>query len=400
MRILLISVYPFPIGLSATNRILSYSKGLIERGHAVKYLCLRPTEHRGRVVNENSQGTYAGIEYEYLCGTTVWSDYRVIKAAQAFIGFVKAFYVLCLNAQKKHYDYVIISNDNVYLILPLTALLKYILRKKSILIVDEYPMVLRERIRFYQLFPFMLNLEMKIGYRLFNGIITMTYPLQDYFVPLKGKLCNMQVIPMTVEPERFNFTGHSKLKYEKYVAYVGDLVAGKDGVENAISAFSLISEKYPDLKFYIIGSAKSSLDYENLQKQVKELNLEERIKFTGQLQRDAVPEYICHAVLLILTRPNNVRAQGGFPTKLGEYLATGNPVVVTSVGDIPKYLIDGENAFVSNSADPTEFSLKMDQALSNPEVSKAIGVRGRDLAYGIFNYKVQAKNIEHFLSRL
>ena len=49
--------------------------------------------------------------------------------------------------------------------------------------------------------------------------------------------------------------------------------------------------------------------------------------------------------MLVLARPDNIQAKGGFPTKLGEYLATGNPVVVTKVGEIPNYLIDGVNAF-------------------------------------------------------
>ncbi len=43
--------------------------------------------------------------------------------------------------------------------------------------------------------------------------------------------------------------------------------------------------------------------------------------------------------------PDSKQAQGGFPTKLGEYLATGNPVCATTVGEIPDYLVDGESVY-------------------------------------------------------
>ena len=61
-----------------------------------------------------------------------------------------------------------------------------------------------------------------------------------------------------------------------------------------------------------------------------------------------MPKYLCNAKLLALARPDSIQAQGGFPTKLGEYLATGRPVVVTKVGEIPDYLEDGVNAFLSD----------------------------------------------------
>jgi glycosyltransferase involved in cell wall biosynthesis len=70
-------------------------------------------------------------------------------------------------------------------------------------------------------------------------------------------------------------------------------------------------------------------------KLIREYRLEGRIQWKGEVPRDQIPAILQHASLLVLPRPESKQAQGGFPTKLGEYLATGNPVCSTRVGEIP-----------------------------------------------------------------
>lgn len=101
--------------------------------------------------------------------------------------------------------------------------------------------------------------------------------------------------------------------------------------------------------------------------------------------------------MVLLARPSNIQVQGGFPTKLGEYLATGNPVVVTKVGEIPDYLIDGENAFLSDPDSPDSFSKKLMECLNDADRSMKIGLEGQKLALKVFNYKVQGQNIIEFI---
>ena len=62
---------------------------------------------------------------------------------------------------------------------------------------------------------------------------------------------------------------------------------------------------------------------------------------------------------MALARPTNKQAEGGFPTKLGEYLATGNTVVVTNVGEIGEFLHDKVNAFVSDPDSPEKNFVKL-----------------------------------------
>ena len=52
------------------------------------------------------------------------------------------------------------------------------------------------------------------------------------------------------------------------------------------------------------------------------------MEFTGRTSPEVMPQILTDASILALARPNNVQSQNGFPTKLGEYLATGNPVAI------------------------------------------------------------------------
>jgi len=104
------------------------------------------------------------------------------------------------------------------------------------------------------------------------------------------------------------------------------------------------------------------------------MDIKNRIIFTGRLNRNEVAKY-------------------GFPIKLGEYLSTGKPVIVTSVGDIPLFLKDGENAYISKPDDVASFANKLNDCLSDPFKASYIGKKGEELVYREFNYLEVTKNI-------
>ena len=95
-------------------------------------------------------------------------------------------------------------------------------------------------------------------------------------------------------------------------------------------------------------------------------------------------------------RPDNVQAKYGFPTKLGEYLLTENPVVLTRVGDIPLFLRDGESAYIAEPGDEEEIASKMIEALTSPN-AQSIGMKGAEIAMQEFNSEIEAKKITDFI---
>jgi len=64
-----------------------------------------------------------------------------------------------------------------------------------------------------------------------------------------------------------------------------------------------------------------------------------------------------------------------------------------SVGDVPLFLKDGENAYLAKPDDVEAFANKLNECLSDPIKASFIGKKGEELVYREFNYLEVTKNI-------
>ena len=147
---------------------------------------------------------------------------------------------------------------------------------------------------------------------------------------------------------------------------------------------------------YIIGKSVEAAVIDQLKDLACELRVENNIVFTGVVAPKEMPQLLYNARILALARPDNLQAQNGFPTKLGEYLATGNPVVVTRVGEIPLFIKDMENGFLAEP-NPESFSEKLSWVADNYEEALSIGGKGRELAFSEFSYDKQSEIAYSFM---
>lgn len=392
MNILILTTFPFPIGLSGTNRLLSYAKGLSELGNDINILILRPTEKKGNIVNEKRKGIYGNINFEYSFLKTTKPKLKLFKIVIYIISFLYSFIIFIKYNLKKKTNIIISTCDSGIINLTYFTLSK-IFRNKFIYFADEYPYPLR-----YNINPNKIQIMyFKIWVKVFDGIVVMTKNLYNYFQNYKKKTTKLFLMPMTVDHTRFNIVESNTNINGDYICYIGELSYNKDGVKNLIEAFNyLIKHNNYNIKLCIIGDAKDYNELLSLKSYCKKLYIDNLVIFTGRIPSDKVPIYLCNAKLLALARPDSIRSQGGFPTKLGEYLATGKPVVVTKVGEIPDYLSDGVNAYLCEPDNPIEFANKMKEILDNYENALLVGQKGKEVALNIFNYKIQSKNLNDF----
>jgi glycosyltransferase involved in cell wall biosynthesis len=83
----------------------------------------------------------------------------------------------------------------------------------------------------------------------------------------------------------------------------------------------------------------------------------------------------------------------------GHHLVFEKPVITTAVGEIGKYLIDGENAYLFPVNNVNLLAEKIIDIIQNPEQSKQIGVNGKEVAETYFNYLYQGKRLAAFFSK-
>ena len=204
-------------------------------------------------------------------------------------------------------------------------------------------------------------------------------------------------VPMTVDLKRFD-TFSINTKFEgPYIAYCGSGGFYTNGLDILIRSFSLISEDFPNLRLLI--AAFWGQDGDRMLELINETKLNKKVVYLGVLGRDEIPPFLQGAEALVLPRPESRQASGGFPTKLGEYLATGRPVCASRVGEIPNYLIDGISAYLHEPGNIFDLADSLKRVLNNKEESLKIGLNGRSVAQHHFNMEVQADRIFDLLKK-
>lgn len=236
----------------------------------------------------------------------------------------------------------------------------------------------------------------KRAFHSYDGLALMTKTLMNHYAQFPQPRPKLLHLPMTVDLDRFNKSLPVVEEFKKpYIAFVGVMNDAKEGVSLLIEAFVKIKEDFPEHKLYLIGPWQ--YDTPKHKQMIQQLGLQDRVFWMGEYQRDTIPAIINNADLLVLPRPDSKQAQGGFPTKLGEYLATGNPVCATTVGEIPDYLVDGESVYFAEPGSVESFADAMRRSLSNPEQTRMVGANGRKVAEIYFNKDIQAKTLKDFL---
>ena len=400
MRIAVLAFIPFPKGMASTNRIIAYCCGLHEGGHEVCFYCLMQFDSTNSTAYGNTErdGCFNGVDFKYLSGKT-WGDSNkfIRRLFYPYTG-LRLCWRLIKEFQVRKPNVVIFSGTLLSLgmeYLYFLRVLALFFRFKLVLETNEFPhFFMFDQKRFFALKMFGLRCML----RTLDAVLPITKTLSLFLQPLCSKGTLFYLFPMLVSPDRY-LNAKQVCSGADYIAYCGSMDGNKDGVVDLISAFALISGEFPALKLLLMGSAcdqRMAL----LRDKAQQLGVSDRVIFTGVVSREEMPQRLVNARLLALARPTSIQAQGGFPTKLGEYLLSGNPVVVTRVGDIPDYLKDSKNAFLANPDDPEDFARKMRYVLTHSAEAARVGAQGRELALTVFNGNVQSKNLVTFFEQI
>lgn len=267
--------------------------------------------------------------------------------------------------------------------------------------ITEYPYLGREK-----------KLLRKIEYSLFmnhflprvSAALCITKGIEVFIAKHLGEKAANTIISnfgIIVEYDKFSQApqrSDSADKLGDYLAYAGTMYGDKDGVPDLISAFSLALRTHPQLKLLIIGDNSKKDRMKDIMAAIKEGKCEDSILFTGRISWELMHEYLYGAQALVLAKPDNEQNDGCFPTKLGEYLSCGRPVITTSVGDIPLFLQDGVNSYLAKPGNVGDFAAKINECLDNPEQSAMIAEKGKALAKDVFNYTSRAQELVELIN--
>lgn len=280
------------------------------------------------------------------------------------------------------------------LILIMTMLILFSKRSNLYLENDEYPPLISHTEKF----------SGRIRLKLYNwickrcaGVFVISNKLRKYFINIGVNPEKIHVVNMTVDANRF--VNIEKQETKPYICYCGTVSNRKDGVDILLEAFGKIAKEFPGITLYILGGRPYLADNEKNDAIIEKYGIRDRVYMPGPVPGSEMPQYLKNAEVVVLSRPDNIQAAYGFPTKLGEYLMTSNPVVVTRVGELDDFLVDGKSCLFAKPGDAQDFADKLKWVLEHPAEAKIIGARGRMVAETSFNYKIEGKKIAEVITR-
>ncbi|MDY0278540.1 MAG: glycosyltransferase family 4 protein [Acholeplasma sp.] len=248
---------------------------------------------------------------------------------------------------------------------------------------------------------FLFFLERKLLYPWFYNIFDGYTIISDELIKLYSKYVRETVVikklMMTVDFNRFRVIGAKTPNFD-YIFFSGSLKSEKDGIDMLIKSFDRFSKLYPDVRLLIAGNSGDK-DVLTIHKMLKSTN-NNNIILLGMVEREEIPHYLVNAKACVLPRPDSIQARGGFPTKLGEYLASGSPTIVTNVGEIPILLNDNEVLFIDKEDIENSLYNKLLIVFNDYNSAELTGKNGRLKAEQLFNLENNAFIINDLITQV
>jgi len=390
MKVLILGnlfTYPSFSAAAASSRVSAYARGFVQ--NQVPSIVITLSNEYGYEKTTYEDGFKCFVALQQLKRNKYFLIRRYYKIKKYFnvISFI--------NNEKKYKEPIsaIILYTRSPLLMIYAKLLALYFSTLLILEVTEHPLYDFKKYSLWKIFfPGAI-------YPFFNGFICISKSLHKYCEQYKHTKASIINIPPLVD--FVNFKGDFSIPIkDDYLLYSGSLTIHRDGIDNLIKSFHLVSKSYPSLKLVLGGKWYDEQTKKEIFHLVKTLQLDNKVIFLNFLPKKEILAYIYNVKIFCVARNDNNQTSSAFPTKIAEYLFTGRPLLVTDVGDISDYLADGENVYLSEPGNPQTFANKIEYILNNYKIALNVAKAGKKIAKSSFCNNKNVKRLKEFLEQI
>ncbi|QCX01661.1 glycosyltransferase family 4 protein [Aggregatimonas sangjinii] len=381
----------FPYGLASVQRMTLMAKSLLHENVKTTIICRKGSWNVGEHPNFNYRGNFEGIDYIYTSKAVHKPKGFVKRNIQKIRGVYGEFTYLRNLKKQQPITMAILSNRKIL----------HVLRYLLFAAYFDFPIVLnfvemassmQHRNGFLKRINDYINEKWVI--RLFDGALPISDKLKNYY---HGTSPNKPCLKIPVICD-FDIFDVQKTPSEEYFLYCGS-ISYREVIDFIIDAYSSISDD-ENAKLYMIVSGESREETARFQDEINTRFKTQPIKLYSNIPYEQLVQLYTNAIALLIPLRDTVQDASRFPHKIGEYLASGNPVVTTNFGEIQTYFEDGKTALVASDYEVGNFAEKMKFVLENPEKAKEIGKNGYRLGLAEFDYKVLGQKLLTFTKNL
>ena len=164
------------------------------------------------------------------------------------------------------------------------------------------------------------------------------------------------------------------------------------GMDTIILALPRLLLHWPDIQLALVGSGD---DRQWLETIARESGVRLHVHFLSDLSYGELSA--CYAASDIFALPSRGE---GFGFVYLEAMARGKPVIGGAHGGAPEIIQDGVTGYLVQHGDAVQLATSIDTILSNPELARQMGQRGRERVEKEFRFSVFAKTLKKILRDL
>ena len=175
--------------------------------------------------------------------------------------------------------------------------------------------------------------------------------------------------------------GKSTLDY-RIILSVSYLITRK-AIDFNLKAIAQLINKYPNLKYLIIGDGP---EMRHLKELSNNLKINEHVEFLGQLSHENVLTYMAKADIFSLPSWDEA-----FGVVYIEAMAHGKPVIGCQEEGIEDFVMQGKTGLLVKPKDVDSLTEALDFLLNNPNEAKTMGERARKVVLKNYTWEKNAK---------
>ncbi|NWG29382.1 MAG: glycosyltransferase family 4 protein [Ignavibacteriaceae bacterium] len=237
----------------------------------------------------------------------------------------------------------------------------------------------------------LLKWQEKVSIRFSHKVITTNKSFLDRFISRGCPPDKISIVMNSPQESIFNkFINKSKIKSDenKYVVMYHGIIIKRYGIEELVNAVNLLRNKIPEIELRVYGTGE---DLPLFLEMIQKLNLENIVKYFGQVPIEKIVETIPECDVGIIPNRLTPFTKINFPTRIFEYLHMKKPVVVPRTQGISDYF-DEESIFYFDAGDAENLANVIFKVYTDPDGTTEVVNKGYNI-YQNYRWEHQSQNL-------
>ncbi len=211
-----------------------------------------------------------------------------------------------------------------------------------------------------------------------DRIITISEAMKRILVQYGAQPENIDVVPDGVDTHIFRPVEGQELRSRhapgaSHVLIFHGVIDPQDNPALLVDAARLILPEHPNACFWLVGNGSAVPD---LKRRVSAHSLENNFYFSGWVEQDEVPSFICASDIGLVVLPDVLSARGRVTLKEFEYWACGVPAILPRLPALQEVAEEGLTALFYRPGDASDLAAKISLLLEDDEFRRRIGENG------------------------